>query len=115
MQMHRAKVYIAWQNLRADGSSANPFELKPEELLGRTTLLPIEEDDTRRSQAKILEIVEEYEGQLEREPDRIKFRAKKIGGINFKKLIDYNIMMCDLIEEQVRDENRDWAFLEIDG
>ena len=98
--------------MRADGSSGNALELKPEELLGRTTLLPIEEDGTR-SRAKILEIVEEYEGQLEREPDRVKFRAK-IGDTNFEKLIEYN-MMCDLIEEQVKDECGNWAFLEIVG
>ena len=43
-------------------------------------------------------MVEEFEGQLDSNPRRVKFKAK-IGDNNFEELIEYNDLM-ELIEEQ---------------
>ena len=43
-------------------------------------------------------VVEEFLGQLDSDPRRVKFKAK-IGGSNFEELIEYNDLM-ELIEEQ---------------
>jgi len=81
-------------------------------LVGRTVLKKTNEDGTR-FRARILGYVEEWEGQRNSDPERIKFRAK-IGENDFEELIEYN-EMCELIEEQSKDENGDWRFLEIVG
>jgi len=102
----------AFQRLRPDGTSMFAFELTPDDLVGRTVLKKTNEDGTR-FRARILGYVEEWEGQRNSDPERIKFRAK-IGEKDFEELIEYN-EMCELIEEQSKDENGDWRFLEIVG
>ena len=93
-------------------TSLYAFQLKPEEIVGRHVLQKEEADGTR-TRAKILELVEEFEGQRNSQPERVKFKAR-IGDTKFEKLIDYSDM-CELIDEQTRDENGDWRFLEIVG
>ena len=71
-------------------------------MLNRTFLLRDETDGSRRC-AQITAVVEEFEGQLDSNPKRVKFKAK-IGGSNFEELIDYNDLM-ELIEEQKEFDN----------
>jgi len=68
-----------------------------EKMLNRTFLLRDETDGSRR-RAQITVVVEEFLGQLDSDPQRVKFKAK-IGGSNFEELIEYNDLM-ELIEEQ---------------
>jgi len=57
-----------------------------------------DETDGSRRRAQITVVVEEFLGQLDSDPQRVKFKAK-IGGSNFEELIEYNDLM-ELIEEQ---------------
>ncbi|KAL7455007.1 hypothetical protein ACHAWC_006593 [Mediolabrus comicus] len=97
-----------------DGERYRPPVTRPPEsdLIGRTYLRPIEEDGTRQ-RAKILECIEEYNGQLEREPERVKFRVK-VGDTTFEEMVEYNDL-CDFIEEQAELDNGTWRFREIIG
>ena len=97
-----------------NGERYKPPVTRPPEsdLLGRTYLRPIEEDGTRQ-RAKILECVEEYKGQLEKEPERVKFRVK-VGDTTFEEMVEYNDL-CDFIEEQAELDNGTWRFREIIG
>ena len=56
-------------------------------------------------------MVEEFEGQLDSNPKRVKFKAK-IGGSNFEELIEYNDLM-ELIEEQKEFDTGTWRFRKI--
>eukprot|EP00984_Skeletonema_dohrnii_P024835 scaffold13971_cov83-Skeletonema_dohrnii-CCMP3373.AAC.1 len=76
-------------------------------------ILQKEAADSTRTRVKILELVEEFLGQRDSQPERVKFKAR-IGTSKFEKLIDYSDM-CELIEEQTMDDNGDWVFLEIIG
>ena len=100
------------QHTSPSGASLLAFQLKPEDIVGRHVLQKEAADGTR-TRAKILELVEEFEGQRDSQPERVKFKAR-IGTSKFDKLIDYSDM-CELIEEQTMDENGDWVFLEIVG
>ena len=66
-------------------------------MLNRTFLLRADPDGSRR-RLQITAVVEEFEGQLDSNPQRVKFKAR-IGGNNFEELIEYNDLM-ELIEEQ---------------
>ena len=100
------------QHTSPSGASLLAFQLKPEDIVGRHVLQKEAADGTR-TRAKILELVEEFEGQRDSQPERVKFKAR-IGTSDFEKLIDYSDM-CELIEEQTMDDNGDWVFLEIVG
>ena len=97
-----------------NGERYRPPVTRPPEsdLIGRTYLRPIEEDGTRQ-RAKILECIEEYKGQLEKEPERVKFRVK-VGDTTFEEMVEYNDL-CDFIEEQAELDNGTWRFREIIG
>jgi hypothetical protein len=60
-------------------------------------LLQTEKDGSSR-RAQITAVVEKFEGQLDSNPQRVKFKAR-IGDNNFEELIEYNDLM-ELIEEQ---------------
>ncbi|KAL7426750.1 hypothetical protein ACHAXM_000563 [Skeletonema potamos] len=81
-------------------------------LMGRTVLKKKEEDG-QRFRAKIVDLVEEFEGQRDRDPTRVKFRAT-VGDSEFEELLDYN-EMCELIEEQLEEEDGTWKFRRITG
>ena len=80
----------------------SPIPIGIEKMLNRTFLLRTETDGSRR-RAQITAVVEEFEGQLNSNPQRVKFKAK-IGGNNFEELIEYNDLM-ELIEEQKQFDN----------
>ena len=86
--------------------------LVPGELIGRSFLMEPDEDG-QRFRAEIVQCVEEYEGQLKDEPDRIKFRCK-VGDVVLDKLVAYNEMM-EFIEEQEMNEDGTWRFRRIVG
>jgi hypothetical protein len=79
-------------------------------MLNRTFLLRAETDGSRQ-RAQITAVVEEFEGQLDSNPKRVKFKAK-IGGNNFKELIEYNDLM-EIIEEQKQFDDGTWRFRKI--
>ena len=79
-------------------------------MLNRTFLLRADPDGTRR-RAQITEVVEEFEGQLDSNPQRVKFKAR-IGDNNFEELIEYNDLM-ELIEEQKQFDNGTWRMRKI--
>ena len=81
-------------------------------MLNRTFLLRADPDGTRR-RAQITEVVEEFEGELDSDPKRVKFKAK-IGDNNFEELIEYNDLM-ELIEEQKQFDNGTWRMRKILG
>ena len=56
-------------------------------------------------------MVEEFEGQLDSNPRRVKFKAKIGGGSNFEELIEYNDL--ELIEEQKEFDSSTWRFRKI--
>ena len=87
-------------------------ELKPEDLLGRTVLKKRGEDGTRL-RAKIVDLIEQFEGERDSHPDRVKFRCK-VGDEEFEELLGYN-EMCELIEDQVAEEDGTWRFIRIAG
>ena len=72
------------QRTLSSGASLFAFQLKPEDIVGRHVLQKEAADGTR-SRAKILELVEELEGQRDSQPERVKFKAR-IGTSNFEKL-----------------------------
>ena len=88
----------------------SPIPIGIEKMLNRTFLLREETDGSRR-RAQITAVVEEFKGQLDSDPQRVKFKAK-IGGSNFEELIEYNDLM-ELIEEQKEYDVGTWRFREI--
>ena len=80
--------------------------------IGRCVLLPKQEDG-QRFRARIVELIEDFEDERDRDPERIKFRCK-VGDKEFEKLIEYS-QMCEFIEEQVQNEDGTWRFRRITG
>eukprot|EP00984_Skeletonema_dohrnii_P003795 scaffold1308_cov76-Skeletonema_dohrnii-CCMP3373.AAC.1 len=78
------------QHTSPSGASLLAFQLKPEDIVGRHVLQKEAADGTR-TRAKILELVKEFEGQRDSQPERVKFKAR-IGTSKFDKLIDYSDM-----------------------
>ena len=79
-----------------------------ENMKGRSFLLQPEEDGTRR-RARITEVIEEFDGQLDANPKRVRFKAEVD---DFEKLIEYNDLM-ELIDEQKEYDNGTWRFRKI--
>ena len=94
----------------SDGTESSPIPIGIENMLNRTFLLPPEEDGTRR-RARITEIVEDFSGQLDSNPSRVKFKAK-VGENKFDELVEYNDLM-ELINEQAPLDDGTWRFRKI--
>jgi hypothetical protein len=84
----------------------------PNDMIGRT-FLKHPEKDGQRFRAKILDYIEEYEGQLEQDPARLKFRVQ-VGDDGMEEAVSYNDM-CEFIEEQTVNEDGTWDFRRILG
>ena len=82
----------------------------PEDLVGRTFLLD-KEDDGQRHRAKIVELIEDFENDVNQNPTLIKFVCKHVDGDKAEEIITYN-QMLDFI---ARDEDTDitWKFKRI--
>ena len=94
--------------------------ISPEELVGRTFLMNVREDGTR-SRAKIIDFdgnadidpMDKYESELERQPERIRFRVK-VGDTETEEFVSWSDM-CEFIEEQSQEEDGTWRFRKIVG
>ena len=62
-----------------------------------------EEEDGTLVRKKIVGLVEEYEGQLERDPTRVKFKTTTDPS-GFEDVVEYNDI-CQFIEEQEQNED----------
>ena len=92
------------------GTRPSSADLHPDELIGRTFLVSPLEDGTRK-RARIVGYLDEFDGNLERQPERIKFKVK-VGDEKFDEIVSYN-EMCDFIEEQTELEDGTWRFRKI--
>ena len=70
------------QRTLPSGTSLYAFQLKPEEIVGRHVLQKEEADGTR-TRAKILELVEEFEGQRNSQPERINWCVPAVLSVLF--------------------------------
>ena len=80
--------------------------------IGRFVLLNRQEDG-QRFRAKIVQLIEDFEGQRDQDPERIRF-ACEVGDEKFQEIVDYNDM-CNFIEEQMQEEDGTWRFRRITG
>ena len=92
-----------------EGKQMPTFE--PTDLIGRTFLLPPEEDG-QRFRGKIIESIFENEEELNNQPERIKFRCS-VNDEQFEEILSYNEIL-DMIE---KDDTEDglWRFKSITG
>ena len=93
----------------SDVRGAQYTGFNPEDLIGRTFLMDPEADGTI-SRAKIVSLVEEFQGDVERDPEHIKFKCQV--GSRYEELIEYNDM-CNFIEDQIQNEDGTWNFRKI--
>ena len=84
---------------------------KPDDLIGRTFLMD-HRDDGQRFRARIVELLEDHESDVEQNPTRLKFRCS-VNDDEFEELISYN----DLINYIEHDEETSvfWKFKRIVG
>ena len=68
-------------------------------------------DNDMRSRTTIIECLEDFEGQMEREPDHIKFKYK-VGETIVEEFVAYN-GMCNFIEDTVQNENETWHLCKV--
>ena len=80
--------------------------------IGRYVLLNTQEDG-QRFRAKIVKLIEDFEGDRDSHPERIKFECE-VGDKKFQEIVDYNDM-CSFIEEQLQEEDGTWRFRRITG
>ena len=112
-----------------DESLRRTAMFSPDELLGRTFLMPHEADGTR-DRATIIgyetqaespfddddgreEAIAEYQRKLEEEPARIKFKVRR-GSNQLEEYVEWH-QMCEFIEEQIQHEDKSWNFRKIVG
>jgi len=81
--------------------------LKPEDLPGRTFLMPPEEDGSRH-RAKIIKIVNDFKNEADRDPEVIKFKCLIKDEDTREEIIAYN-KIVDYIEDDDRWEG-EWKF-----
>ena len=82
----------------------------PEKIIGKSILMPTGEDGTI-NRGKVTDYMEEYEGQLEKDPDRTKFKVE-VGPEKFEEFVAWN-EICNFIEEQSQNDNNTWNFRNI--
>lgn len=93
--------------------------IMPEELIGRTFLMNVNEDGTR-NRAEILDYelvsdaVDDFDREVERHPERVKFRVR-VGDTDMEEYVGYNDM-CEFIERQcVEEDGTTWKFRKLVG
>lgn len=85
----------------SDVPGAKYTGFNPKDLIGRSFLMEPGADEPI-SCAKIVDYVEEFQGQVERNPEHVKFKCRV--GSKHDKFIAYN-GMCNFIEEQIQNED----------
>ena len=81
-----------------DSGEATMSTIDPADLIGRTFLMPPEEDGTRLC-AKIIEAIETKEKDLANDPVRIKFRCS-VNDNEYEEIIAYNEILNHLEQDQ---------------
>ena len=94
-----------------DSGEATMSTIDPADLIGRTFLMPPEEDGTRL-RAKIIEAIETKERDLANDPVRIKFRCS-VNDNEYEEIIAYNEILSHL--EQDQHDDGLWRFKSITG
>ena len=97
--------------LRDSGNSMS-IEFDPSDLINRSYLGHEEEDGTLLRK-RITELVEEYEGQLEKDPKRVKYRSVT-DATGFEEVVEHSDI-CQFIEEQEQRNDGTWKFQTILG
>ena len=87
-----------------------PIPIGIDNMINRSFLLPPNEDGSRQG-ALITGVVEDFQGQLDSNPDRVRYKAR-IGESKFEELIEYNDLM-EMIEEQKPNDDGTWRFRKI--
>jgi len=82
----------------------------PSDLIGRTFLMH-PTTDGEKLRAKIVELLNVHDDELQNNEERLKFKVR-VGDEEFEKIIDYNDM-CQFIEEQEQEEDGTWKFRRI--
>ena len=82
-----------------------------DEMIGRTFLMPAEEDGTRL-RAKIIEQIEDEEKNIASDPTMVKFRCSVNDG-QYEEIMTYN-QILDKLEDDLETEGT-WKFKSIDG
>ncbi|HSN23318.1 MAG TPA: reverse transcriptase domain-containing protein, partial [Methylomicrobium sp.] len=84
-------------------------KLDPEDCIGRTVLMPTQEDG-QRHRAKILERVDEYKNELQSDPEFIRYRVQVGTQEEWEEIVSYNELM-NLIDQD--DQDGQWNFKSI--
>ena len=83
-----------------DAQPNKPPVFNPEDLIGRSFL--IDKDDGTRKRATITEVLEDHEANVERQPDRLKFKVS-VGDEAFEDLITYQQMLDHITKDEETD------------
>jgi len=95
---------------------------EPHELVGRSFLMPHNQDGTRdratvigyeQEESPGIDVMENFQKELDERPARIKFKAK-VGAEGLERYVEWSDM-CDFVEEQIQHEDKTWNFRKIIG
>ena len=86
--------------------------IDPNDLVGRTFLLP-QQEDGQCFRARIVKALDDYESDLGTQPDRIRFLCSAKDG-DFEEILSYSELM-DSLESQEDGEGNVWKFRRITG
>ena len=89
-----------------------PTSIDPQDLVGRTFLMP-QQEDGQRFRARIVRALEDYEDELGREPERIQFMCSVNDG-QFEEIVSYGDLL-NLLESEEDGEENVWKFCQITG
>ena len=92
----------------AHGEVDTPMPIiDPQDLVGRTFLMP-QQEDGQRFRARIVRALADYEDKLGREPERIQFMCSVNDG-QFEEIVSYGDLLSSLESEEDGEENV-WKF-----
>jgi hypothetical protein len=94
-----------------DGSLAMPT-INPRNLIGRTFLLP-EQEDGQRFRARIVQAIDDFDADLGMQPERVRFLCTANDG-QHEEILSYSELM-DSLESMEDGEGNIWKFRRITG
>ena len=80
------------------------------DLVGKTFLLPKDEDTGKRFQARVISAIDKHESDLAKDPERVKFRCS-VNDDQYESIMSYNDIMTCLNDDE--DDSRVWKFRRI--